>query len=264
MERGINFILLIITRKYFESMDYFSSTEVFGILYQVSFELERVDDGFYLSSLFYLDKYIVNACVDLVINEEVRYTVIPINFHGEVEIYKWYSISVFILSNHCIKNIILSIKNEYGLEVGSWKIYEDINYDVLRELDVSSTTPSTPLFYPSALSETLISPATSPNPNTTLVCRNCGVKETPLWRRKRMERYCNACCLYLKRNGINRKLVDNKVLRKERKKKSRSCAKCNTNSSPIWRNIDGKTYCNRHGLAELAKRKKQNRLSTRQ
>jgi hypothetical protein len=61
----------------------------------------------------------------------------------------------------------------------------------------------------------------------------------------------------LKRNGIPRKLKGDKVLRKERKKKSRSCAECNTNSSPIWRNIDDKTYCNKHGLA---KRKKQNKL----
>lgn len=206
------------------SMDYSSFTEIFGMLYQVSFELKRTDNGFYLSSLFCLEKYIANPCVNLVVNDEVIY-MLPINFLGEVGIYKWYSISAYLLSNDYIRNIILSIKNEYGLEVGSWNIYENIflNYGIigiyqsfyylsyffilifLNSLDVScgsdaqslsTTTPSTAaLFYPSPLSETLISPAVSPNPNTNLSCINCGVKETPLWRRKRMERYCNACCL---------------------------------------------------------------------
>ncbi|CAB4399983.1 unnamed protein product [Rhizophagus irregularis] len=239
------------------SMDY-SSTEVFGILYQVGTELTEIENKPWFSSLFYLDKYIpTTSYINLVINDEIRPTFLY--FHGEVEIYKLYSVFACLLPNEYIKNSTLSIKNASGLEVGSWKIYENNiidNYDVSCESVAqslsSSTTPisATTLFYPSPLSEASTSPTASPDPNTALFCINCGVKETPLWRRKRMERYCNACCLYLKRNGIHRKLNGNKVLRKKRKKKNHSCAECNTNYSPIWRHFDDKIYCNKHGLAK--------------
>lgn len=104
-------------------MDY-SSTEIFGILYQVGTELTETENGLWFSSFFYLDKSIPpDSCIDLVINDEIRPTCL--HFYGEIEIYKLYSVFTWLLPNEYIKNIILSIKNADGLEVGSWKIYEN-------------------------------------------------------------------------------------------------------------------------------------------
>jgi hypothetical protein len=120
-------------------MDY-SFIEIFGALYQVKFELMTIENGFWVSSLFYLEKHIpADSCVDLVINDKIRPTFIC--FYGEVEIYKLYSVSTYISSYEYIRDIVLNIKNANGLEVGSWKICENIinNYSIYQSFYYSFT-----------------------------------------------------------------------------------------------------------------------------
>ncbi|RIA91420.1 hypothetical protein C1645_822121 [Glomus cerebriforme] len=246
-----------------------SSSEILGTLYQARVELTQTENELWFSSLFCLENYIAkNSNIDLVINDEIRPTFVY--FYGEVEIYKWYYVFTHLSSNEYIRNTILRIKNVNGLEVGSWKLFNNIintinYYDEIDEstLPTSSSTTSLPITFPSPLSDTSdepLIPSTPPSlQNNIFSCINCGVKKTPLWRIERMERYCNACWLYLKRNGTPRKFDVNssKVLRKKRVRKYRVCAECNTTTSPIWRNCDDKTYCNKHGLAK----KKEQRFS---
>jgi hypothetical protein len=104
------------------------SIETLGNLYQAPIILIPKENKLLFHSLFCLEKYIAkNSCIDLIINDKIIHKPY-VCFYGEVEIYKWYYMFTCFSPNECIKNSVLSmsIKNADGLEVGSWKICDNI------------------------------------------------------------------------------------------------------------------------------------------
>lgn len=88
------------------------------------------------------------------------------------------------------------------------------------------------------------------------MCFNCGVDETPLWRRTPDKKYllCNACGLYLKHYkymrpfGSRHKKLPNSQLRSSAKM---VCVNCQVTQTSLWRkNEFGKPVCNACGLYE--------------
>ncbi|KTW29295.1 hypothetical protein T552_01250 [Pneumocystis carinii B80] len=87
------------------------------------------------------------------------------------------------------------------------------------------------------------------------VCFNCGVNETPLWRRSPDKKYllCNACGLYLKQYkymrplGFHRKKSSNS----QRSSIKLVCVNCEVTETSLWRKNElGKPICNACRLYE--------------
>ncbi|KAI8359457.1 GATA zinc finger-domain-containing protein, partial [Mortierella sp. GBAus27b] len=89
-----------------------------------------------------------------------------------------------------------------------------------------------------------------------LICFNCQVTQTPLWRRTpdRKHSLCNACGLYYKQYGAHRPLnVRHKLSSTSpplmTAKQGIACANCSQTQTPLWRKNDaGEPICNACGL----------------
>ncbi|KAK3839944.1 MAG: GATA zinc finger-domain-containing protein, partial [Linnemannia gamsii] len=147
----------------------------------------------------------------------------------------------------------------------------------MDKADAASDTisaPPSPSSTTSAHVERSLSPESSCQESTTpkaskasrkLICFNCNVTQTPLWRRTPDRRHslCNACGLYYKQYGAHRPL--NALLRPAEQKitpplmtakQGIECANCSQTQTPLWRKNDaGEPICNACGLyAKLHKR----------
>ncbi|KNC98143.1 uncharacterized protein SPPG_06547 [Spizellomyces punctatus DAOM BR117] len=105
-------------------------------------------------------------------------------------------------------------------------------------------TPSAP--------RTVRNVACAGNSDGKLMCENCGVTSTPLWRRSANdELLCNACGLYLKLHNTNRPKNLKASSRKEQSEEvvQAECYNCQTKTTPLWRRDDaGNNLCNACGL----------------
>ncbi|ORY04203.1 glucocorticoid receptor-like (DNA-binding domain) [Basidiobolus meristosporus CBS 931.73] len=89
-----------------------------------------------------------------------------------------------------------------------------------------------------------------------LVCFNCGVTSTPLWRRTpdRKHSLCNACGLYYKQYQAHRPLhIRHKPAVPDHSKDGEEavieCVNCHQTKTPLWRKNDkGQPICNACGL----------------
>ncbi|CAG8454446.1 1995_t:CDS:2 [Dentiscutata erythropus] len=86
-------------------------------------------------------------------------------------------------------------------------------------------------------------------------CSNCGVRDTPAWRRdlQGVALLCNACGLYLKNKGIHRptELAPDgtvRLMRTQRPEPEFACNNCGTRNTPCWRGPEGQKLCNKCGL----------------
>ncbi|KAJ3160389.1 hypothetical protein HDU86_000723 [Geranomyces michiganensis] len=91
------------------------------------------------------------------------------------------------------------------------------------------------------------------NSDGKMMCENCEVTSTPLWRRSaKDELLCNACGLYLKLHNTMRP----KNLKPQASRKGEDvevvqakCHNCHTSNTPLWRRDDaGNNLCNACGL----------------
>ena len=82
-----------------------------------------------------------------------------------------------------------------------------------------------------------------------LSCGNCGVSQTPLWRKGvNNDNLCNACGLYEKLHHTSRpRTMKPATARKE--EGPSECSNCKTQNTPLWRRDDeNKCLCNACGL----------------
>lgn len=106
--------------------------------------------------------------------------------------------------------------------------------------------------------------STTTNPNNNLVgssvikksscdykeCANCGVNDTPLWRKYNDHNLCNACGIYFRVNGFHRPFLPNmRKLLSSARRLGMSCANCGTKITSMWRRTtEGESICNACGL----------------
>jgi hypothetical protein len=103
----------------------------------------------------------------------------------------------------------------------------------------------------SANNNMISSSSLSPTENYSMqICDNCGVDNTPIWRRVENGTFCNACGLYLKLHNTARpKLLKNNCVKKSLPEERPSCMNCSTLNTPLWRRTDdGRPLCNACGL----------------
>ncbi|CAG8441394.1 14175_t:CDS:2 [Funneliformis mosseae] len=84
--------------------------------------------------------------------------------------------------------------------------------------------------------------------NEIVQCSNCGVHDTPAWRRdlQGIALLCNACGLYLKNKGVHRPTEiapDGTVRLRRTQRPEFACHNCGTNNAPYWRGPEGQKLC---------------------
>ncbi|KAH9392793.1 Transcription factor GATA-4 [Tyrophagus putrescentiae] len=81
-------------------------------------------------------------------------------------------------------------------------------------------------------------------------CANCGVNDTPLWRKYNDHDLCNACGIYFRVNGFHRPFLPNmRKLLSSARKMGLSCVNCSTKITSMWRRTpEGESICNACGL----------------
>ena len=140
-----------------------------------------------------------------------------------------------------------SMYNQYYQTYNAWGGYGGYS------LGSSSPTSSTASMLPRPSSTSSSSASSSPSMTNSRQCVNCGVSNTPLWRRDATGNYlCNACGLYHKMNGSNRPLVKQGERKSSNleKRADTNCSNCGTSQTTLWRRIkDGSAIvCNACGL----------------
>ena len=81
-------------------------------------------------------------------------------------------------------------------------------------------------------------------------CANCGVNDTPLWRKYNDHDLCNACGIYFRVNGFHRPFLPNmRKLLSSARKMGLACVNCGTKITSMWRRTpEGESICNACGL----------------
>ncbi|CAG8584818.1 9726_t:CDS:2 [Ambispora leptoticha] len=86
-------------------------------------------------------------------------------------------------------------------------------------------------------------------------CSNCGVRETPAWRRdlQGVALLCNACGLYLKNKGVQRptEIAPDgtiRLMRGQRRDSDVTCQNCGARNTPCWRTPNGQSLCGKCGI----------------